>query len=118
MGLKHSTTESFSYAFSGIKTAFKKEPNFRIHAILALIAIGLAFFLRFNAQEWIILFFTIGLVVISELVNTALEAIVNLVSPEVREEAKIAKDISAAAVFVSASIAIIVGFLLFLPKLY
>lgn len=109
---------SFGYAFSGIKTALKREPNIRIHLVLALLAIILAFFLKFNPVEWIILAFTISFVLILELVNTTLEALVNIVSPEVKEEARVAKDVSAAAVLISAILALFVGAFLYLPKIF
>lgn len=117
MGISHSTSKSFSYAFEGVKTAWKREPNFKVHLAIGTIAIILAFILGFTTVEWLILIFTIFLVVILELINTALEAIVNLVSPEVKEEAKVAKDVSAATVLLTAILAVIVGLVLFLPKI-
>ncbi|MFZ5932862.1 MAG: diacylglycerol kinase [Patescibacteria group bacterium] len=109
---------SFVYAFSGLKTALKNEPNIRIHLALALIAALLAFWLKFSPIEWIILALTIFLVLILELINTSLESLVNIVSPEVKEEAKIAKDVSAAAVLISALLSIVIGAFLFLPKIF
>jgi len=113
----HSTLLSFGYAFSGIKTALRNEPNIRIHLVLALLAGVLAFFLNFSPTEWIILAFTIAFVLILELINTTLETIVDIVSPELNEQAKLAKDVSAAAVFISALLAVIIGAFLYLPKL-
>jgi len=118
MSKTHPTLVSFGYAFSGLRAALKKEPNIRIHLSLALLAIILAFFLNFNPTEWIILAFTIAFVLILELINTTLEALVNLVSPEIREEAKVAKDVSAAAVLISALLSVVVGVFLFLPKIF
>jgi undecaprenol kinase/diacylglycerol kinase (ATP) len=109
---------SFGYAFSGIRTALKKEPNIRIHLVLALLAIILAYFLKFSPVEWIILAFTISFVLILELINTTLETLVNIVSPEVREEARVAKDVSAAAVLISAILSVVVGAFLYLPKIF
>jgi len=117
MSKAHSTLGSFSYAFSGIKLALKNEPNIRIHFILAAIAAVGAYFLRFSRQEWIILFFTIAFVLILELINTTLEAIVDIVSPQRRTRARLAKDVSAAAVLISALLAVTVGALLYLPKI-
>lgn len=108
---------SFIYAFSGIKTAIKNEPNIRIHLLIAIVAISLALLLGFSLNEWVILLFTIAFVLVLELVNTSLEALINVVSPEVREEARVAKDVSAAAVLISALLSIIVGAFLFLPKI-
>lgn len=118
MGIEHSTSKSFSFAFEGIKTAFKEEPNFKIHTALGVLALILAFFLGFSRVEWLILLFTISLVLILELINTALESMVNLVSPEIKPEAKIAKDVAASAVLISAILSILVGIVLFVPKLF
>ncbi len=117
MGIKHPTITSFSFAFEGIKTAFGREPNFKIHVVIASLTLVMAALLGFGSLEWLILLFTISLVLILELINTALEAIVNLVSPEIKEEARIAKDVSAGAVLISAITAIIVAFILFFPKI-
>ena len=118
MSQTHPTLTSFGYAFSGLKTALKNEPNIRIHLLISLLAIILAFFLGFSPVEWIILAFTISFVLILELINTSLEALVNIVSPEIKEEARIAKDITAAAVFIGALLSLVVGAFLFLPKVF
>lgn len=113
----HPTTRSFTYAWQGIKTAIKQEPNFRIHTVFVLLTYSLAYILGFNPYEWIILVLVSGVVVVLELINTALESVVNIVSPEIRDEAKKAKDVSAAAVLISALMASIIGLFLFVPKL-
>lgn len=110
-------TKSFGYALTGVKEAFKYEPNFKIHVTLGFLALGLAAWLRLDHLEWLILALTIFLVLIMELVNTVLEKIVDLASPEINETARVAKDVSAAAVLFSAILAIIVGGVLFIPKL-
>jgi diacylglycerol kinase len=117
MSREYSVTKSFKFAFEGIKAVFKKEPNLRIHFIFAIIALVTAFLLGFSTIEWLILAFTIFFVLILELLNTALEALVDLVSPEIKPEAKIAKDVSAAAVFLAAILSVVVGIVLFLPKI-
>lgn len=109
---------SFKYAANGFKTAFRNEPNFRIHIFIGTMALLLGAFLGLSASEWITLLFTISFVLILEFWNTALEAIVNLVSPELHPKAKIAKDVSAAAVLLGAIVSIIIGMILFLPKLF
>jgi len=117
MSREHSVGKSFSYAISGFGLALKNEPNIRIHLAVSLVAIIAAYFLRFSRNEWVILFFTIAFVLVLELINTTLEAIVDIVSPKFRPEAKFAKDVSAAAVLVSAILSLIVGAFLFLPKI-
>lgn len=110
-------TKSFSFAIEGLKTAFGQEANFKVHAVITLTVIVIGVFLQLNHIEWLILLLTIALVVTLELINTSLEAIVNLVEPDIRKQAKIAKDVSAAAVMVSAVVSIIVGLALFVPKI-
>lgn len=117
MGLKHKTTKSFEYAFEGIKTALKNEPNLRIHIFVAIVAISTGAILELNKLEWLILAFTIFYVISLELLNTVLESIVDLVSPEVKDSAKIAKDVSATIVLLAAIMSVIVGVVLFLPKI-
>ena len=109
--------KSFSFALEGLKAAFKQEVNFKAHTIVALITVVAAFFLQFSNIEWLILLLTIALVVVLELINTSIEAVVNLVEPNIKDEAKVAKDVSAAAVMISAIASIVVGLLLFLPKI-
>lgn len=113
----HSTSKSFKYAVTGFKTAYKNEPNFRIHLIIALFALILGLFLKLELLEWLILTFTIFYVLTLELLNTSLEALVDLVSPEISHYAKIAKDVTAACVLMAAILSIIVGAVLFLPKI-
>lgn len=116
MSKTHSTFSSFSYAFSGIRLALKNEPNIRIHFIVAILVAGIAYFLGFSRLEWIVLLFTIAFVLILELINTTLEEIVDMVSPGIRAKARVAKDVSAAAVLISALLALAIGAFLFLPK--
>lgn len=117
MSLTHPIIKSFPFAFQGLKTALKDEPNFKIHLTFALIAIILGFLLKLTGLEWLLLITTIAFVIIMELVNTSLESIVNLVSPEIKDAARKAKDVGAAAVLVSAIFSVAVGLLLFLPKI-
>jgi len=118
MSVFHSIPKSFGYAIAGIKTAIKNEPNFRVHMMAGIAASGLGLFLGLNTTEWAILILTIVVVVVLELINTAIEAIVNLVSPQLQEAARVAKDTSAAAVLLSALGAVAVGVFLFLPKIF
>lgn len=117
MSKTFSRIKSFKFAFSGIKEAIKNEPNFIVQLVLALIAILMAVFLKLSQIEWLVLLLTISIVLILELVNTSLEAIVDLVSPEIRQKAKVAKDVAAAAVLLSSISSVIVGGFLFLPKI-
>lgn len=117
MSRKYSVIKSFSFALRGIKTALRKEPNLRIHATLAVIALITAALLGFTRVEWLVLLVTIFLVLILELVNTVFETLVDLVSPDQKPAARIAKDVSAGAVLLAAILSVIVGLILFLPKI-
>ena len=117
MGLKHPTTKSVLYAGEGLRAALKQEPNFRLHIATAIIVLLLAIILGFNAFEWLLLLFAITFVIILELINTAIESLVDIVSPEIKDKAKIAKDVSAASVFIAASVSVLVGIILFVPKI-
>lgn len=114
---KYSKINSFKFAFRGLSTALKNEPNFLVQIILGLIALFLGFFLKISSTEWLILILTISVVLILELVNTSIEALVDLVSPEIKEKAKTAKDVVASAVLISSISSIAVGLIIFLPKL-
>jgi diacylglycerol kinase len=110
--------KSFKDAFHGIRDAFRSELNLRIHFLATILAVVLAFYLKFNLTEFAILTLTIFSVVIFELINTVVEKLVDMHSLEISEEARIIKDISAGAVLLSAIMAAIIGLLLFLPKLF
>jgi len=110
--------KSFKFAFAGIKEAFESEKNMKIHISIAIAVLICALVLKFSAVEFAILILTIGFVLALELINTSLEEIVNIVSPEIQPKAKIAKDLAAAGVLVSAIVAVLIGVFLFLPKIF
>ncbi len=117
MGYEHSLPKSFRYAFSGVRTALREEPNFKIHILIAILAAILGFFLKLAPIEWLVFTLTVAMVLILELMNTSLEVMVDIVSPEIHEKAKIAKDIAAASVLLASISAVIVGIVIFLPKI-
>ena len=108
--------KSFSHAYHGLKVSLKEEQNLRLEFIAAFAAILIGIYLRLSYFEWIVLFITVGLVIGAELFNTALEKVVDLVSPEIHPLAKKAKDAAAAAVLIFSIMAVIVGLFLFVPK--
>ena len=107
---------SFGYPVKGLKYAYRNEQNLAVDVGIALIVVIFGFIFKVNKYEWAILALTIGLVISCELINTAIEATVDLVTEEYHPLAKVAKDTSAAAVFIFAIVAIIVGLIIFLPK--
>lgn len=117
MSTKNTLASSFKFAFEGLKTAAKQEPNFKIHVSAGIIALLFAIILGFTPVEWVLLLITISFVLLFELLNTVLEAMVDLVSPKIQPSARVAKDVSAAAVLMASITAVAVGIALFLPKI-
>lgn len=109
-------TSSFKYAFEGIIHASKGERNFRFHLFAAILVLVAGIFSQISLIEWIILILCISVMLSLELINSALERVVDLASPEIHDFAKQAKDMSAAAVLVFACASAIIGILIFLPK--
>ncbi|HEX6977065.1 MAG TPA: diacylglycerol kinase family protein [Patescibacteria group bacterium] len=118
MSKKENLFGSFGYAFAGIAKAFKSEPNLKVHLIAGVLALLTAYFFKVTKTEWLILALTITLVIILELINTVIETITDIVSPRYSPRAKIIKDVSAGAVAISAILAVIVGVVLFLPRIW
>ena len=108
---------SFKYAIEGFISSFKTERNMKIHILAMILVIAAGVYLELTVMEWCIISFAISLVIGAELFNTAIETIVDMVSPEKNPKAKLAKDISAAAVLSLSIGAAIVGGLIFLPKI-
>lgn len=108
--------KSFGFAFSGIAYAFGTQLNFKIHCLALLLVAAFGWYLKIALQEWLWITGVSGLVIIAELFNTALEVLVDLVSPGYHEKAKIVKDVSAAAVLIAALTAILVALIIFIPK--
>lgn len=112
-----SRTDSFKFAFNGLKSLFKNEHNARIHIIAGIVALTTGLILKIDILEWCLLLIVIGIVFITELLNTSLEALSDIVDPEWNEKIRHAKDYAAGAVLISAILSVIAGILIFLPKL-
>ena len=115
---RQSRAASFYHAFHGIWHVLRTQPNAWIHAVATASAIVLGLWLRLSRIEWAILALTIGLVWTAEFINTALEAAVDLASPDIHPLAKIGKDVGAAAVLVAAIISVVIGLLVLGPPLW
>ncbi|MFH1298054.1 MAG: diacylglycerol kinase family protein [Bacteroidota bacterium] len=109
---------SFKYAFRGLVHLFKGQPNAWIHLFAAVGVLIAGFLFHISASEWIFITFAIGLVFSTELFNSAMEELVNKVSPEQHPIAGKIKDLSAGAVLVAAITAAIIGGIIFIPKFY
>ena len=103
--------KSFFFAMQGFRTAFLTERNIKVMLVAAAVVILLGFTLNFDLLSWAIIVICCGLVITAELINTAIETVVDLVSPEFHPLAGRAKDISAAAVWVLSITAAVVGLL-------
>lgn len=106
--------EAMQHALDGIWYGLKTQRNLRFHFVATTIVIGLGLYQGLDSTEWMVLLLLIGAVISAELVNTAIEAVVDLVSPDFHPLAKAAKDIAAGAVLVLAIVAAVIGIMLFL----
>lgn len=115
---RHSVRESFRFAWRGIGELVRSERHFRFHLVIAAAVCVLALALQFSLLKWTILLLTIGLVMTAEALNSAVEAVVDLIRPDQHPLAGKAKDIAAGAVLIAAVISVIIGLLLFVPPLW
>jgi Diacylglycerol kinase len=109
---------SFGHAFRGLWYVIRTQRNAWIHAVISTAVILAAFWVHLDLQDWSILLLTIVLVWTAEFINTALEAVVDLASPEQHPLAKVGKDVGAAAVLIAALASILVGLLVLGPPLW
>ncbi|MBC8054776.1 MAG: diacylglycerol kinase family protein [Sphingobacteriaceae bacterium] len=108
--------KGFIYAGKGVIYAFSTQINFKFHTFSALIVIALGWYFKLNLNEWLWIATAIGLVVVAELFNTALEVLVDLVSPDYNVKAGIVKDLASAGVLLTAILSAIIGLCVFVPK--
>lgn len=109
---------SFQYALMGIKTALTEERNMKIHFVVSIVVILLGFITKITLTEWMFVLIAIGGVFSLELINSAIERVVDLATKEYHPLAKQAKDLSAGAVFIYAILSVVIGMIIFLPKLF
>jgi diacylglycerol kinase (ATP) len=109
---------SFSYAFGGWWYVIRTQRNAWIHAVVSLAVLGIAIWLGLNRYDWALIIIAIAMVWTAEFINTALEAIVDLASPEQHELARISKDVGASAVLIAAGSAALIGLIILGPPLW
>lgn len=109
--------KAFGYAFTGIATLFRKEAHAKIHLIVALLVIIAGFIFSISKAEWCVICLCIGIVFMAEGFNTAIERVCDKVSPETNPLIKDAKDVAAGAVLLVVLAVVIVGLIVFLPKI-
>lgn len=107
--------KSFKYAIRGLLKTLFEEQNLQIQSIAGLVVIILGWYFKIENWEWLILILVIGLVILMELINSAVERITDVLKPRLDSYVKEIKDIMAAAVMLASIIAVIVGLIIFLP---
>jgi diacylglycerol kinase (ATP) len=108
---------SFRFAWQGVVSAFRSEPNLRIHFLAICLTIPAGLFFTITSLEWVCITICAGIVLAAELFNTALEKLVDLVSPDFNPLAGKIKDIAAGAVLICSVCALIVGLVIFIPRI-
>lgn len=109
--------DSFNYAFDGIIYTLKTQRNMRIHFVIAVLVLFSSIFFGLSKVETLVLFITIALVIVTEMINTSIEAAIDLITDKYHELAKIAKNVAAGAVLIAAVNSIIVAYIIFFDKL-
>lgn len=114
---KYPLMKSFSFACQGILESVRTERNIQIHVVLTVVIITFGWYFSLNGMEWLFILAAIAGTIALELVNSAIERVVDLVTDQIHPLAKQAKDIAAGAVFIYAIFSVIVGLIIFLPKI-
>lgn len=110
-----SLAQSFGCAFSGLNHAFKHERNLKIHCVIAIVVIMGGFYLQLNVMQWAIVVLVMGLIFVTELLNTAIERLTDYVfEQQLHPKAKVIKDLAAGACVIAATIAVVIGLLVVL----
>ncbi len=112
-----SRAKSFVYAFAGLRWFFKHEHNARIHGVAAILVIIISFVLKISRLEFMAVLLAIALVLVAEMINSAIEKMLDHLSPVIHPAVKIIKDLAAAAVLVAAIVAVVIGLIIFIPKI-
>ena len=110
-------TISFKNAFNGLIWSLKTQPNYRIHLSLSLLAVGLGFWLKISYIEFLIIIFLITVGLVIETINTAIEEATDAIDTKIREDIKITKDVSAAAMLIYALGTTVIALMIFVPKI-
>jgi len=108
---------SFKYSIAGLKYAYTNEQSMLIHIGITVLVVIFGIFLKLSVTEWLLCLTMIGFVMAAELLNTAIEATVDMAMPDIHPLAKVAKDTASAAVFVLSFVSAIIGVVIFIPKI-
>lgn len=110
--------KSFKYAFKGFLKVFIEEQNLQIHLFVGLMVVVFGFFLKISYIEWVLLILVIGLVILTEIINSVIERICDVLKPRIDSYVKEIKDIAAAIVMLASIIAVLVGVIIFYPYIF
>jgi diacylglycerol kinase (ATP) len=110
--------KSFAYAFAGVAAAFKTQTNVKIHFLAALVVVAASCYFEIDKVEWLFVLSAVFLVLVSELFNTAIEALCDLYSSAYHPKIKFIKDVAAGAVLLSAFYALTIAGIVFIPKIF
>lgn len=113
-----SRIQSFRYAFRGFWYVVRTQRNAWIHVVIATVVFVLSFWLRLDARDWALIILATAIVFTAEFINTAIEAVVDLASPQMHPLAKVGKDVGAGAVLIAALAAVLIGALVLGPPLW
>ena len=113
-----SRIQSFRYAFRGFWYVVRTQRNAWIHVVIATIVFVLSFWLRLDGRDWALIILATAIVFTAEFINTAIEAVVDLASPQMHPLAKVGKDVGAGAVLIAALAAVLIGALVLGPPLW
>lgn len=108
---------SFRHAFSGLQVLISEEHNARIHLVVSILVVTLGFYLNISSLEWVALILCIGFVFVLEIINSSIENIADFIEPQRNQDIKKIKDLAAAAVLLGSFTAVIIGLVIFVPKL-
>jgi diacylglycerol kinase len=109
---------SFIPAFKGLFWLFRNEANAQVHLLATCIIIIAGFYFKIDQKDWLFLCFAIGLVISAEALNTSIEKLVDLLHPQKHQQAGLVKDLAAAGVLIASIVAVIIAFLVFVPKFF
>ncbi len=115
---RQALAKTFVNAFNGLKYFFKKERNGKIQATIAIAVLIAGLYLRLSAMEWIFIFVCICSVLVLEMMNSAIEQLCNMIHSEYHPSIKTIKDVAAGAVLFASIISVIIGLIIFLPKIF
>lgn len=107
---------SFKFAFKGLAWVFTHEKNAQFHLLATVVVLGISYLLGLSTFEWLCIVIAIGIVLLSELLNTAIEKLADFVSQEQHPQIGIAKDVAAGAVLIATLTAVVIGLIIFTPK--